>query len=344
VTGPAVVRRLTARPERLVPAVALLAIVAAFACTPLMSGTGLTTFDVFNSLQGFAQLGLLALGLGLTMIAGEFDLSVVGTYAFGGMLAVRTGQSSPVLGVAVAIAAGAAIGAVQGGLIARLRIPSLPVTLGTYIALLGATSAMSGGFSITYANSGVSLWLGRTIAGIFSPPSLITLAAFLIAAVVLGLTRVGRELRAIGGDRRASRVAGVRVERTLVGLFTVSGALAALGGALLSYSYASANPNPGLQPLILSTVAALLGGVSLAGGRGLPLGLLAGTLSVALTAQIVAMNALPDYSTELLYAALLVVIVAIDAPGLRRTLDRLRARTTSVNPPTMPRTELDSDA
>jgi len=119
---------------------------------------------------------------------------------------------------------------------------------------------------------------------------------------------------------------GVRVERALIGLFTVSGALAALGGALLSYSYASANPDPGLQPLILSAVAALLGGVSLAGGRGLPLGLLAGTLTVALTAQIVAMTALPDYTTELLYAALLAVIVAIDAPGLHRMLDRLKAR------------------
>jgi len=321
-----VIRRLTARPERLVPAASLLAIVVVFACTPLMSGTGLTTFDVFNSLQGFAQLGLLALGLGLTMIAGEFDLSVVGTYAFGGMIAVRAGQSDPVLGAVAAVAAGAAIGAVQGGLIARLRIPSLPVTLGTYIALLGATSALSGGLSITYDDSGASLWLDTTIAGVFSVPSLITLAAFALAAVTLGGTRIGRELRAIGGDRRASRVAGVRVERALIGLFTVSGALAALGGALLSYSYASANPDPGLQPLILSAVAALLGGVSLAGGRGLPLGLLAGTLTVALTAQIVAMTALPDYTTELLYAALLAVIVAIDAPGLHRMLDRLKAR------------------
>lgn len=327
------IRRLLSRPERLVPAVSLPVVVAAFACTPLVSGESLKVFDVRNALQGFAQLGLLALGLGLTMIAAEFDLSVAGTYALGGMLAVSTGRSSPILGVVVAVAAGAAIGAAQGGLIARLRIPSLPVTLGTYIALLGLTSAMSGGLSKTYTNSGATLWVDRPIGAVFSPRSLITLAAFLVAAAVLGGTRLGRELRAIGGDRRAARVAGVRVERTLVGLFTVSGALAALGGALLGYSYASANPNPGLQPLILAAVAVLLGGVSLAGGRGLPIGLLAGTLSVALIAQIVATLALPDYSTELLYAALLVVIVAVDAPGLRRMLDRLRARATPTGVP-----------
>ncbi|MCA2218731.1 ABC transporter permease subunit [Jidongwangia harbinensis] len=318
------IRRWTSRPERLLPTVSLLAVVLAFAGSPVLTGDALTTFDVYNALQGFAQLGLLALALGITMIAGEFDLSVVGTYALGGMLAVQTGQSSPALGVLVAVAAGMLIGAAQGGLIARLRIPSLPVTLATYIALLGLTSAMSGGLSKSYPNSDATLWVDRTVAVVFSPRSLITLAAFLLAALVLGRTRLGRELRAIGGDRRASRVAGVRVDRTVVGLFTVSGALAALGGALLSYSYASANPDPGLQPLILAAVAALLGGVSLAGGRGLPLGLLCGTLSVALLAQIVTTAALPDYTTQLLYAALL--LGAIDAPGLRAAIGRLRAR------------------
>lgn len=322
-------RRLAFPPQILVPAVALLAVLATFLCTPLISGTPLDTFDVFNTFQGLAQLGLVTLGLGVTMIAGEFDLSVVGTYTVGGMLAVQTGQSSAVLGVVIAVAAGAAIGATQGGLIARLRIPSLPVTLATYIALLGLASAMSGGLSVTYANTGATLWIDRRLAGVFSVPSLTTLAAFAIAAVIFGRTRLGRQIRAIGGDRRASRVAGVRVERTLVGLFTVSGTLAALGGALFSYSYASANPDPGLQPLILSVVGCLVGGVSLAGGRGLPAGLLAGALAVALLGQIDAITAIPDYYTELLYAALLGVIVAIDAPGLRRGLDRLRARALS---------------
>jgi ribose/xylose/arabinose/galactoside ABC-type transport system permease subunit len=318
-------RRGLSRPDRLMPTVSLVAVLVAFAGSPLVSGRALERFDVYNALQGFAQLGLLALALGITMIAGEFDLSVVGTYAAGGMLAVQAGAAYPVLGVLVAAAAGAAIGAAQGGLIAGLRLPSLPVTLATYIALLGLTYAMSGGLSRTYPNSGATLWVDQPVAGVFSPRSLLTLAAFLLAAVVLGATRLGRELRAIGGDRRASRVAGVGVDRRIVGVFTLSGVLAATGGALLSYSYASANPDPGLQPLILAAVAALLGGVSLAGGRGAPLGLLAGTLSVALLAQIVAMTAVPDFTTQLLYAALLAVIVAVESPGPRRAVDRLRA-------------------
>jgi ribose/xylose/arabinose/galactoside ABC-type transport system permease subunit len=319
-------RRLLTRPEALLPAVSLIAVIIVFALTPTMTGKALAPFDGYNALQGFAQLGLLALALGLTMTAGEFDLSVVGTYALGGMLAAQTGQSSPVLGVLVAVLAGAAIGAAQGGLVAKLHISSVPVTLATYIALLGLTNALSGGLSKTYSNSGATLWVDQTIAQIFSPRSLLVLGLFLVAAVVMGFTRLGRELRAIGGDRRASRVAGVRVDRMLVGLFTLSGALAALGGALLAYSFASANPDPGLEPLILGAAAALLGGASLKGGRGMPLGLLAGTLSVALLAQTVAVTALPDYTTQLLYAALLAIIVAVEAPDLRRRLDRLKTR------------------
>jgi L-arabinose transport system permease protein len=321
------IRRFGLRQERLVPAAALLLVVVAFAGTPLSTGHPMTTFDVYNAMQGFAQIGLLALAIGLTMMAGEFDLSVVGTYAVGGMIAVQAGQSSAVLGLLAAVAAGAAIGAVQGGLIAWLRIPSVPVTIAAYIALLGLASVISGGLSVTFTNRAATLWVDRTVAGVFSPRSLITLGAFVLAAVVLGFTRLGPELRAIGGDRRASRVAGVRVDRDLVLLFTTSGTLAALGGALLNFSFASANPDPGLRPLLIATVAALLGGVSLAGGRGTAVGLLAGALSVALLAQIVAVAYLPDYSTQLFYAALLAVIVAIDSPGLRRTLERARART-----------------
>jgi ribose transport system permease protein len=318
------------RQERLVPAAALVLVVVAFVLTPLTTGLPLTTFDVYNALQGFAQIGLLALAIGLTMIAGEFDLSVVGTYAVGGMVAVQAGQSSAVLGLLVAVAVGAAVGAVQGALIAWLRVPSLPVTLAAYIALLGLAYTISGGLSVTFTNLDATRWVDQTLAGVFSPRSLITLGAFVVVAVVLGGTRLGAELRAIGGDRRASRVAGVRVERKVVLLFTTSGTLAALGGALLSFSFASANPDPGLRPLLIAAVAALLGGASLAGGRGTPVGLLAGALSVALLAQIVAVVYLPDYSTQLFYAALLAVVVAIDSPGLRRALDRVRARTRPV--------------
>ena len=314
------------RPEVLLPTAAAGVTVTAFALLPAYTDAGLSSFDVYNTFQIFARLGLLALALGLTMIAGEFDLSVVGTYALGGMLTVQAGQEHYAYGLLAAVAAGAAIGLVQGGLIAGLKLPSMPVTLATYIALLGLTSALSGGLTKTYSNASVTLWVDRTVLTYFSPRSLITLGLFVLAAVVLSLTRWGRELRAIGGDRRASRVAGVRVDRLLVGTFVASGVLSALGGSLLSFSLGSANPDPGVQPLIVAAAAALLGGVSLTGGRGNPLGLLGGIMAVALLTEIVTVAALPAYVTQLFFAGLLGIIVVIDAPDLHSALVRQRTR------------------
>lgn len=320
------------RPESLVPATAVTVTVVAFALIPTYTDSSIASFDIYNTLQIFARLGLIALALGLTMIAGEFDLSVVGTYALGGMLAVQAGQESYLLGVLAALGAGAVIGLAQGLLIAGLKLPSMPVTLATYIALLGLTSALSGGLSKTYSNSSVTLWVDQTVLTFFSPRSLITLGLFVLAGVLLTFTRWGRELRAIGGDRRASRVAGVRVDRLVVGTFVASGVLAALGGALLSFSLGSANPDPGVQPLILAAAAALLGGVSLAGGRGHALGLLGGIMAVALLAEIVTVAALPAYVTQLFYAGLLVIIVVVDAPDLRHGVVRAKTRIQSTRP------------
>ena len=313
-----------ARADVSLPLVAVGATVLAFVLTPMYSDASLGTFDVYNTLQVVARLGPIALALGLTMIAGEFDLSVVGTYALGGMLTVQAGQEHYAYGLLAAIGAGAAIGLVQGALIARLKLPSMPVTLATYIALLGLTSSLSDGLTKTYSNATVTLWVDQTVFTFFSPRSLITIGLFLVAAVVLGGSRWGRELRAIGGDRRASRVAGVQVDRLIVGTFVASGLLSALGGSLLSFSLGSANPDPGVQPLILAAAAALLGGASLTGGRGSALGLLGGTVAVALLAEIATLTALPAYVTQLFYAGLLGIIVVVDAPDLHNGLIRFR--------------------
>lgn len=325
-------RRSLSRPQVLLPLTAVGITVIAFALIPTYTGSAIAPFDVYNSFQIFARLGLLALALGLTMIAGEFDLSVVGTYALGGMLTVQAGQEQWAYGLLAAVGAGAAVGLVQGCVIAGLKLPSMPVTLATYIALLGLTSALSGGLTKTYSNVSVTLWVDQTVLTFFSPRSLATLGFFLLAAVLLSRTRWGRELRAIGGDRRAARVAGVRVNRLLVGTFVASGVLAAVGGSMLSFSLGSANPDPGVQPLILAAAAALLGGVSLAGGRGHPIGLLGGVMAVALLAEIVTVAALPMYLTQLFYAGLLGIIVVIDAPDLHGAVIRQRARLRSTIP------------
>jgi ribose/xylose/arabinose/galactoside ABC-type transport system permease subunit len=318
------------RPEVATPILSFAVVLAAYLLTPAYNGHELSDFDAFNTLQGFASLGLVALALGLTLVAGEFDVSVLGMQALGGVLAVKAGAHSGTLGILAAVAACAFLGAVQGGVIARLRVQSMPVTIGTYIALLGLTNVVAGNETLTFANTDASIWINQTVASWFSPRSLIALGAFAVVLVACATTRIGPELRALGGDRRAARVVGVPVGREVTGLFAVSGALAGLAGAMLAYSNASATLNPGLQPLVLAAAAAVLGGVSLRGGRGAIWGLLLGALAVALLEQVFAITALPTSSAQIVFGSLLLVVVVVDAPDLRSSLARLRARRASI--------------
>jgi ribose transport system permease protein len=318
------------RPETVVPILAFGVVLAAYLLTPAYSGHELSDFDAYNTLQGFASLGLIALALGLTIIAGEFDVSVLGMQALGGVLAVKAGADSGVLGILAATAGCAFLGAVQGGVIARLRIQSMAFTIGTYIALLGLTNVLAGDETLTFANTNASIWINQTVATFFSPRSLIALGVFALVLVVCATTRIGPELRALGGDRRAARAVGVPVDRRLTALFAVSGALAGLAGAMLAYSNASASLNPGLQPLVLAAAAAVLGGLSLRGGRGAIWGLLLGALAVSLLEQVFTVTALPASSAQIVFGTLLLVVVVVDAPDLRSSLARLRARRASM--------------
>jgi len=314
------------RADVLLPLASFALVLLAFLVVPGMRGEEVTDASLFNGLQGFAPLGLIALALGLTLIAGEFDVSVLGMQALGGVLAVRAGGSAGLLGVLAAVAGCGLLGLVQGVAIARLQLQSLSVTIGTYVVLLGLTNVIAGDDTLSFGNVGASVWVDQQLLSWFSPRSLITIGIFLAALVLLSATRIGPEIKAIGSNRRAGRGSGVPVERRLAALFTCSGALAGLAGALLSYSNASASLDPGLGPLILATAAAVLGGLSLSGGRGTIWGLLLGALAVALLQQLFAILALPTSTTQIVFGALLLVVVTIDAPELRTTLSGAAVR------------------
>ena len=234
-------------------------------------GRFLSTITAFSALQLFANFGLVALGLGLTMLIGEFDLSVAGMFSFSACIAVLTGATSPALGVILAVLAGLAGGIAQGVIMTRLRLSSVGVTLGGLLVFNGLAYVITQSRSIPYAEVDVAVAMNNHIAGIFSVRSLVALALYVVAGLIVGATRIGRDLTAIGSDRRAALIAGVNVSRLVIGTFAVSGALAALSGALLGYSLAAATPSGLSDILVPAAAAAIIGGVSLGGGAGRPL-------------------------------------------------------------------------
>lgn len=298
--------------------------VAALWLVPVFTTTTISSGNVYNVLQTFADYGLLALAVGLTMIVAEYDLSTASMYSLAGMVAVLLGVDSPVLGVVAALAVGATSGVIQGLIIAKLRMSSVPVTLGGFIVNLGITYVIAHNKDVPYDNITVGLRLDEPIATIFSIRSLITVGVFLIVAFLFVSTRVGPEVRGTGGDRRAARTSGVRVDRVLLAVFVFAGVASAAAGSLHAYSLSSAQPDLGFAPLIFATIAALLGGVNLAGGRGSPLGIAAGALSLAILQEILAATAAPQYWSDLITGTLLLLVTIFAAPRIYSWRQRRR--------------------
>jgi ribose/xylose/arabinose/galactoside ABC-type transport system permease subunit len=159
-------------------------------------GTGyfLTLGTVFSVMQLFATLGLVALGLGLSMLVREFDLSVAGIVGLAGCIAVMTGVASPWLGVLLGVGAGAASGVLQGLIMTRLQLSSVGVTLGGLLTLQGVTYVLSENKTIGYPNVAVALDLNAPIAGLVSVRSACALAVFAFAALVMRYTHLGRDV------------------------------------------------------------------------------------------------------------------------------------------------------
>jgi ribose/xylose/arabinose/galactoside ABC-type transport system permease subunit len=308
--------------RNLAPFAIFAAMALAMAVLPAVSHYQVSASNVYDVLQNFASLGLVALALGTTMIAGEFDLSVTSMYLLGGMVAVLTGGTSPVAGVFCALAVAVAAGGIQGTVVAGLRLNSMPVTLGGYLILLGITYILGHDQTVTYANYSVGLRLDQPILTIFSLRSFVALGIFGVAAVVMEFTRVGRDVRAVGGDRRASRIAGVRVGRVIVGVFVTSAVMTALSGSLLGYSLATASPTIALDQLTFAATAALLGGVSLAGGRGTPLGIAAGVLALSILQELLGIVAAATYVQSLVTGGLLIAVAS--SAGIKRLTPWLR--------------------
>ena len=293
-------------------------LIGALALIAAIDGGGgrvLSLATLASTLQTFATLGPVALGLGITMMIREYDISVAGMFGLAGCVAVLTGVDHPALGLALALGVGLLGGAVQGLIVVWLRIGAVAVTLGGLLTFVGLAYVLTKSTSVSYPNMEVALALNERIGGVFSVRSLIAIAIFVLAAGVLGWTRIGRDILAAGSNRNGAIIAGVNVNALMVGTFAVSGLLAALSGALLSYSLAAASPSGLSDVLVPATAAAILGGVSIYGGTGKALGVAAGMLTLAvLRAGLNALGA-PPYMNDIATGAILLAVALVAVPG-----------------------------
>lgn len=284
-------------------------------------------------LDGAVLIGLVSVGVGITMIAGEFDLSVGSLAAVIGVLAVNLIVAGvgvvPAMFIAVVVAG--CVGALQGLIIAVTGINSLVFTIGTLIGLRGLALIISNENTVTVpiARLGEVDFISQRILGVLSPLSIIMFVVFILAGLFLRYTVWGREIYAIGGGRAEARAAGVSLTRPLVIAFALSGTLAGLGGTLLSVRLGSATPL-GFDTLLLSAATAcLMGGIALDGGRGNVIGIFIGLMTLRFLVGGVAAYGAPYWLQSLAIGALLILVIVVQMSInlLRRRANRPRLLT-----------------
>jgi simple sugar transport system permease protein len=256
--------------------------------------------EPFTAVGGFAswmniaaELGIIALPVGLLMIAGDLDLSVGSTLAAGGITAaVLSGfYSLPTwIGIFAGLAFGTLIGFVNGIIIVRTNLPSFVVTLATNFSvfglILGTCKLLTGTVAVSMKPDPVSKSiLGTLLWGQFETAIFLWAGVAVIVSWVLYKSPWGNWIYAIGGDATSARLTGIPVDKVRVILFVCSGFAASLVGVMQTVLYESAQVNAGQSFVFNSIIAVVIGGVSLTGGYGSTVGVILGAMTFAIVNQ-----------------------------------------------------------
>jgi ribose/xylose/arabinose/galactoside ABC-type transport system permease subunit len=277
-----------------------------------------TSRNIGNVLIQAAPLGLMAIGMAIVMITGGIDLSipaVMGLSAILGAMVLRDTGSIPLAGL-VMLLVGSGLGAVNGFSVAYLRMIPFVVTLAMMTIATGAAVAITNSVSIPVTDEAFySLILDRSFG--IQRPVIIAGAVTLIATILMRRHMYGRWVYAVGINTRTARVSGVPTSRVIFGAYVVSGLLAGLTGLVLSARLGSASANMGTDAIVLDVVAsAVVGGVSIYGGVGGPLGAVFGAIFITVISNSMNLMQVSYFTSLIVKGFVIVAFVAIDS--LRR--------------------------
>jgi ribose transport system permease protein len=258
-----------------------------------------------------APVAIVAIGMALVIATEGIDLSVGSTMAISAALLPLYLGYGTWPAIAVALLAGAAVGTVNGSLVAFARMQPIIATLGTLVACRGVALVLAEG-RLTEIFDPVLGALGNdSVLGI--PISvLLVLMVTGAAAVAVHRAAFGRRLLAVGGNRAAATLAGLPVKRTLVTVYVVSGVLAATAGVMTTARQGASDPSfVGLLIELSAITAVVVGGTPLSGGRVRIVGTLMGALLMQLITATVIQHDLPDSTARMLQAAIIVAAVYV---------------------------------
>ncbi|MEU9149585.1 ABC transporter permease [Streptomyces sp. NPDC048417] len=299
----------------LVPALLVLLVLGA-----IVNDSFLTERNLISILGASAALAMVVLAESLILITGKIDLSlesVVGIApAVGALLVLPTAESGwgtgwPAgLALVAVLVVGGVIGAFNGVLVVKFKLNAFIVTLAMLIVLRGLLVGATKGktlfgmpdafFSLatsTFLRVPLSVWLAAV--------------AFGVAGLILKYHRVGRALYAIGGNAEAARAAGIRVDRVVLGVSVVAGVLASVGGIMQTGYVGAISANQGNNMIFTVMAAAVIGGISLDGGKGTMFGALTGVLLLGVVQNLLTLAQVPSFWIQAIYGGIILVALMI---------------------------------
>jgi ribose transport system permease protein len=300
--------------------------------------TFLLTNNLLNVANQIAVVAILAVGMTFVIITGGIDLSVGSLIALAAVvtaLLIRdlaggaaAGAGAMVLCSLGGVLACALVGMFSGCMITAFKIPPFIATLAVMQVANGLAFILARGQSI-YELPESFVWLGRG-TGWFSLPHAVVLMAILYVAahVLMSRTTLGRYIYAVGGNAEAARLSGVRVGTILVLVYTLSGALAGLGGVVMASQLKSGSPTYGLTYELYVIAAVVVGGASLSGGEGRIFGTLIGAFIIAVIQNGMNLTGVESYTQKIVLGLLILTAVLLDMlkkRGWREAWKRFRS-------------------
>jgi len=271
----------------------------------------LTSPNWVNILSNISVIGIVSLGQALVLISGGFDLSVSGTLPLGGIIyttACNNGHGV-LLSTLLAVGAGVGVGVANGLIITKVQINPLVTTLATLSITAGLAFTVSNGLTLTL-NDPDKAPLGNEFASL--PLWVWTMIALsVVAFLVLRYTVYGRMLYSLGGNREATRLAGLRIDTITTSVYMISGGLASFAGVMLVHQLLAGAPTVGSTAALESITAVILGGASLAGGTGSIPGTLLGVLVLGTVSNGMALMQVQTFYQQIATGVILLLAVGM---------------------------------
>ena len=270
--------------------------------------------NFINILRQTAILGVVAMGMTLVILTAGIDLSVGSMMAFSAAVmgaAVTRWGFPPMFSVALGVIAGTAMGVLNGVIITKGKIQPFIATLGMMVAGRGLVLLLTGNENIRGVPS--SMLQGNLIIGRLPFNAIIFFIAAILTWILLNKTTLGRNIMAVGGNIEASRTSGIRVDRTKIIVFGLSGFFSAVGGFLLMGRLNGVPPLMAAGDELQAITAVALGGTSLAGGFGSIVGTVIGVLTIGVLVNGLHFMGVPAAWQQVIMGSMIIIVVVLDS-------------------------------